>query len=374
LNQRTRGAVAALAAVAAFASGAFAEGTAGKGSVGGMVGVPFFTGDSDTKNGQSPRALGQLQFQYAFSSNLRLALSGGYGWVGYKAGTPAPYKMYHPGLDDTVQVMDDVLTKLQPFSLTILRSFKDQGAGWVPYVGAGVNITRLEIVNDRRKIKDYQTLDSYVNWAPGIQAQGGFEYFLGSTGNVSFDLNARYAKLFSKDEAQFPSGFTGPHSYAAVNFGVNVYFWPIGHKPIETAPDAPAPDESAPAEAPAEPTPTPTPAPEPPSSPDTTIAPGTPAPDTTRAPGSLQSAAATRPAAKTTTAVSPAPALAPKAAPESIPAAGAICPAPRTIEVTSGMFGIPGAPVAPPKHDEMPPPAESDAPSRHASPEDGPTP
>jgi hypothetical protein len=364
LIQRTRGAVLALAAVAAFASGAAAE-TAGKGSVGGSIGVPFFLSDEDTKNGQSPRVLGQLHFQYVFTPKTRIALAGGYGWVGYKDGTLAPYKMVDPATGDSVQVMDDVLTKIQPFSLTLLRSFRAQGSGWVPYAGAGINLTRIEIVNDRRKIKDPATFDSYVNWAPGVQAQGGFEYFLGSNDNVSFDLHARFAKLFSKDEEQFPTGFTGPHTYAAINFGVNVYFWPIGHKPVETAKE-PAADPSTlapaplPGDTPAEPAPTPpdtTQAPVPaPTPPDTTVTPDTTeTPDTTRAPGSQ---APVRSAAKAA-AAKPAPsaAVVPAApAPGHEPAATepVICPAPRPSEGTSGMFGVPGVPVTPPRRDDSP--------------------
>jgi hypothetical protein len=361
LIQRTRGAVLALAAVAAFASGAAAE-TAGKGSVGGSIGVPFFLSDEDTKNGQSPRVLGQLHFQYAFTPKTRIALSGGYGWVGYKDGTLAPYKLVDPATGDSVQVMDDVLTKIQPFSLTLLRSFRSQGSGWVPYAGAGINLTRIEIVNDRRKIKDPATFDSYVNWAPGVQAQGGFEYFLGANDNVSFDLNARFAKLFSKDEEQFPTGFTGPHTYAAINFGVNVYFWPIGHKPVETAKE-PAADPSTlapaplPGDTPAEPAPTPpdtTQVPPPvPTPPDTTVT-----PDTTRAPGSSQ--APVRSAAKSVSAAKPAPSATVAPAPTVEPAAASastepvICPAPRPSEGTSGMFGVPGVPVTPPKRDDSP--------------------
>ena len=383
MNVNTRGALAALAAMVVLAPPVSAQGTIGKGAIGGILGVPFFLADEDTKNGQSPRVLGQAQFQYVFNRNTRLALSGGYGWIGYKSGTPSPYPLYHPGLNDSVDVMDDALTKFQPLSATLLRSFKAQGKGWVPYVGAGVNLTRIEIVNDRRKIKDPATFDSYVNWAPGVQAQAGLEYFVGDKGNVAFDWHGRFAKLFSKDAEQFPSGFTGPHTYFTVNFGVNVYFWPIGQKPVETAPQ---PVEEAPAPlAPAEPAPEPTPTPAPV---DTLTPPPSPAPqdtagtDTTRTPGSSmlhhRATKATAPSVTAASSSTAAPAPAKAAPPLGIAREraedGAICPAPSGSEATSGMFGVPGVPVVPPKAEDAPPPADTGPGVDDRSPEGGATP
>ena len=377
MNLKNCGAVAAFAAVVAIAPSVSAQGTAGKGAVGGIIGVPFFLADEDTKNGQSPRILAQGQFQYAITSKTRLALSAGYGWIGYKSGTPSPYKLWDPGTGDSVQVMDDVLTKFQPISATFLRSFRAQGKGFVPYAGLGVNLTRIEIVNKRQKIKDPATFDPYVNWAPGVHAQGGFEYFLSSNQNVSFDGHGRFAKLFSKDEAQFPSGFTGPHAYFTLNFGVNVYFWPIGRKPIEVAPQpepetvpAPiAPETSAPpdtvAPAPAPVPPPPPPPPPTPETPDTTVT-----PDTTRAPGSQSSilqrtsaVSAPAPSAKTKVAATPSAAAAKPADDDTT----AVCPVRPASEGTSGMFGVPGIPVTPPKAEEAPPPEVR-------SPEGSPTP
>lgn len=393
MNVKIRGAVLAFVAMAVIAPNAPAQGTAGKGAIGGIVGIPFFLGDADTKNGQSPRILAQGQFQYAFTHQTRVALSAGYGWIGYKAGTPAPYKMFHPGLNDSVQVMDDVLTKFQPISASLLRSFRPQGKGFVPYVGAGVNLTRIEIVNDRRKIKDPETFDSYVNWSPGVQAQGGFEYFVGS-GNVSFDGHGRFAKQFSKDADSFPSGFTGPHTYVTVNFGVNVYFWPIGHRPLETVPQPAAETDGAPlAPAPAvidtltPPTPSPTPPdtltpPPSPAPPDTTVTPdSTVTPDTTRAPGSQSSILHRGTAAKTSVSAAAAKACAANDPAKSGSAIviprdedGAICPVSSGGQ-TSGMFGVPGVPVVPPKAEESPPAPSPERPAPDdRSPEGSPTP
>ena len=355
MNLKSCGAVAVFAAMVACASTVSAQGTVGKGSLGGSLGLPFFLADQDTKEGQSPRLLGLANFQYCFSDQVRLATSFGFGWVGYKEGTLAPYPLYGPSTPDGTTVRDLLLTKFVPVSLTMIRSFKPQGEGWVPYAGAGVNLTRLEIVNDQDKIKDPVTFDSYVNWAPGVQARAGTEYFLGSNNNVAFDWNAHWSYLFSKNEEQFPSGFTGPHSYFSVNFGVNVYFWPIGYKSVETAKD---PEAQAPAVAPeaTEPglPPPPAPDPAPPTPPETPSA-----PDTTKAPPVPQTKSV---------AVVKAPSAKPVVAAQGSTATSCpLAPIPGASGGGGGMLGIPGSP-----------PVEGDAPTRtpqpDASPEGRPTP
>jgi hypothetical protein len=90
---------------------------------------------------------------------------------------------------------------------------------------------------------------------------------------------------------------------------VNVYFWPIGHKPIEIAPaPQPLPDAAAPVvpDLPEETEdPAPAPAPTPPETPESS-------------------------AGHSSSILSRSPEL---------------CPARPTPEVTTGMFGIPGAPL-----------------------------
>jgi len=357
LNLRSCGAIAVFAAMAAGASTAAAQAPVGKGSLGGTIGAPFFLADDDTKEGQSPRLNFQAQFQYVFTAKSRLMASFGYGWVGYKEGTLAPYEVVSPATPEGTQFRDLMLTKAIPIELTLIHAFKDQGQGWVPYLGLGANLTEIQIVNDLEKIQDPVTYKPYVNWAPGVQLRAGTEYFLPSNKSVAFDWNAHWSYLFSKNEESFPSGFTGPHQYLTINFGVNVYFWPIGYKPIEVQQ---APTAEAPATAPSEPglppPPTPTP-PETPSVPDTTKAPP--------APQSHTSAAVTRvEAAKPAT---PAPAATVLAAEDS---SATSCPVPPTSGASGsggGMFGIPG-----------PRPAGDSAPARSpqpdASPEERPTP
>ncbi len=343
MNLRSCGAIAVFAAMAVCASTASAQETVGKGSLGATLGAPFFLADADTKEGQNSRLVGLANFQYVFTPKSRLAVTFGYGWVAYQDGTRAPYKVVGPSTPDSTILKDLMLTKYVPLALTYLRSFKDQGKGWVPYLGLGANLTRLEIVNDRDKIKDPATFESYVNWAPGVQVRGGSEYFLPSNKNVAFDLNAHWSYLFSKDEERFPSGFTGPHSYMSINFGVNVYFWPIGYKPIEVPK---GPEAEAPAIAPTEPglPPPPAPAPTPDPTPDPPPVPQS-EPDTTKAPPAPQ--------LKTSAATVVKPAAVKSVAAEAVTASedttAVSCPIPPTPGAAgsgSGMFGIPGSPPA----------------------------
>jgi hypothetical protein len=280
LSPRIRWAVAVLAAMAAFVSNASAQVKPGTGSLGGSLGVPIFLADSDTKTGQVPRLLAMVDFQYVFSPHWRLAAQFGYGWIGYKDWAPSPYPVRDPDTGGYVNTMQDVLTKFQPVSASMLYAPKGQAGKWGPYVGGGVNLTRMEIVNKRKRIQDPATFDEWVNWGFGVQALAGAEYYIPSKRTVSLDFSAHWSYLFSKNTTDFPSGFTDNDSYLSFNFGVNVYFWPIGHAPVEIAPDAvPEPTgatpsdtlQNAPAPAPAPPDTTQkTPAPPAPAPPDTT--------------------------------------------------------------------------------------------------------
>ena len=275
MSVRTRWAVAViLAATAASVSNAFAQPKPGQGSLGARIGVPYFTGDKDTKDGQRPRLLFLADFGYRFSPGWRLNTDFGYGWIGYKDEAPTPYKVVTA--TDSVSVKQDLLTKIVPINVTLIKCLRPNAKKWSPYVGIGGTINRMEIVNQRRKIQDPATFANWVKWAPGVHAMIGQEFFIPAKKTVALDFSVRWTYLLSKDTKKFPSGFTGNDSYFTGNFGVNVYFWPGGN-PIETAEEPapePVPETLAPPVTP-EPAPTPTPAP-----PDTTVAP----PDTSLAP------------------------------------------------------------------------------------------
>jgi len=239
LSVRTRWAVAVfLAATAATVSNAYAQPKPGQGSLGARIGVPYFLSDFDTKDGQKPRLLATANFGYRFSPNWRLMTDFGFGWVVYKDDAPLPYKVTNS--TDSIQVKQDLMTKIVPINATLIHVFDGNAKKWSPYVGAGVTINRMEIDNQRRKIQDPATFKPWINWSPGVHAILGQELFLQSNENVSLDFAVRYTYLFSENAEDFPSGFTGNDSHLDATFGVNVHFWPGGKKPVETV--APAPE------------------------------------------------------------------------------------------------------------------------------------
>jgi Outer membrane protein beta-barrel domain len=324
LSVRTRWAVAVvLAATAASVSNAFAQPKPGQGSLGARIGVPYFTGDKDTKDAQRPRLLFLANFGYRFSPGWRLNTDFGYGWIGYKDEAPTPYKVVTSS--DSVMVKQDLLTKFVPIDVTLIKALNPDAKKWSPYVGAGATITRLEIVNQRRKIQDPATFVNWIKWAPGVHAMVGSEYFIPAKPTVSLDFSLRWTYLFSKDTKRFPSGFTGNDSYLTGNFGVNVHFWPGGN-PIETAEEPvpePLPDPLAPATpAPPDTMPAPVPTPTPP---DTSVAP----PDTSLAPPDTTQRAPVSHARVESVLLRDA------AAPASVPA-----PADEPDEATFGAFGV----------------------------------
>jgi hypothetical protein len=247
LSVRTRWAVAVfLAATAATVSNAYAQPKPGQGSLGARIGVPYFLSDFDTKDGQRPRLLFTANFGYRFSPSWRLMTDFGFGWIGYKDEAPLPYKVTNA--TDSVQVKQDLLTKIVPIDATLIHMFDKDATKWSPYIGAGFSINRMEIVNERRKIQDPATFKPWVNWAPGLHAIIGEEFFIPAKPTVSLDFSIRYTYLFSDNPEDFPSGFTGNDSYLDASFGVNVHFWP-GGKPVEVVEPAPetAPEPLAPA-------------------------------------------------------------------------------------------------------------------------------
>lgn len=254
MSVRTRWAVAAfLVATAASVSNAYAQPKPGQGSIGARIGVPYFLADHDTKDGQRPRLLFNANFGYRFSPGWRLMTDMGFGWIGYRDEAPTPYKVVNR--TDSVSVKQDLLTKIVPIDVTLIKNLNPGAKKWSPYLGVGATINRMEIVNQRRKIQDPATFQPWVKWAPGVHAVLGQEFFIPAKPTVSLDWSVRYTYLFSKDTKKFPSGFTGNDAWLSGSFGVNVHFWP-GGKPVEVAPapepePAPAPVDVAPAPAPA---------------------------------------------------------------------------------------------------------------------------
>ena len=139
MSVRTRWAVAViLVATAASVSNAFAQPKPGQGSLGGRMGVPYFLSDHDTKDGQRPRLMFTANFGYRFSPGWRLMTDVGFGWIGYRDETPTPYKVVTT--TDSVSTKQDLLTKIVPINVTLIKVLRPSAKRWSPYVGFGATI------------------------------------------------------------------------------------------------------------------------------------------------------------------------------------------------------------------------------------------
>jgi hypothetical protein len=218
--------------LAALSHPSQAQETPGKGSLGGTIGVPIILSDQDLSTGLRPRLMLKLHFQYVMTPAWRVSVRGGFGWTGYASDVLAPYPFpSSSGGYDTTKV--DQLTYLYPLSAGVdyVRSLDEN---WRVLGGVGFGVYNVTIVNDRNGIQDPVTRERYSLWSPGFTLEAGGEYSLPANRNVGFEGIVTFHQMLHGDDLRYPSGFTGPHSFLDINFGVNVYFWPPGSEPQVT--------------------------------------------------------------------------------------------------------------------------------------------
>ena len=226
----------------------------GKGSLGATLGVPIVLSDSDLSEGQRPRAMLKFHFQYVMNPSWRLSLRGGFGWTGYSGEVYAPFPLNgSSGSIDSTKV--DQLTYLYPFTATAVYR-KTMSEDWTLFGGAGLGMYNVRIVNDRLSVYDPVTFERFSLWSPGVTLEAGGEFAIPANRNVSLELMAGFHQMLRGDDEKFPSGYSGPHSFLDINFGVNVYFTLPGSTPSVTpvlGEGEDAEEETPPAETPAEP-------------------------------------------------------------------------------------------------------------------------
>ncbi len=257
------------AGLAILPSTASAEYAPGKGSLGGTLGMPFLFATQELRAGQHPRIMGKAHFQYVFTPALRLSLRAGFGWFAYSGAELAPYPFPSDNVTQSAAVFDstrvDQLTTVMPFSAALVYTGNLGGSGsWKWFGGAGLGVYRLNIMNDRRTVKDPETLEPLSSISPGINGELGVEYFLPSSKSVSFEGLATMHYLLETNGDKYPSGYSGRHGFADLSFGVNVYFSTgAGNVTPAAAPAEPKTQEEPAAEtpeaAPVAPPPTPSP-------------------------------------------------------------------------------------------------------------------
>jgi hypothetical protein len=264
------------AGLAILSTTASAEYAPGKASLGGSLGVPFLYATQEMRAGQRPRVMGKAHFQYVFTPSMRLSLRGGFGWTDYSADELAPYPLPSDNTTQSSAVYDttrvDQITTLMPFTATLVHTSGLGGsANWKWFAGGGLGVYHVNVMNDRRTIKDPVTLKSLSYLSPGANAELGVEYFLPANKNVSLEWLGTGHILFPTHAGDYPSGYSGRHGFVDLSFGVNIYFNAGGASVASepTAPKEPAkkPEGEAPAPAtvpqPQTPPPTPSPYPNP---------------------------------------------------------------------------------------------------------------
>ena len=246
----SRWALAALAAGSiAFPSVVHAQYAAGKGSLGGSLGVPTILATGELKRGQRPRIIGKGHFQYVMDNDWRLSFRGGFGWLGYSDKFNAPFLLQAAaaGGDST---RGDQLVILNPFT-AVLTYTRRMSKSWQAFVGAGPGAYRVNIQNDHRTLFDPVTHSRYRYGSLGASGEGGMEYFLPANRNVSLEGVGTIHYLFKGNKDRFPSGYSGKHMFLDLSLGVNVYFRPLGAPsppatvPSESETGGAAPDTSA---------------------------------------------------------------------------------------------------------------------------------
>jgi hypothetical protein len=256
------------AGLAILPTTASAEYAPGKGSLGGSLGIPFLYATQEMRAGQRPRIIAKGHFQYIFTPSMRLSLRAGFGWTDYSADQMAPYPLpsdnttQSSAFYDTTRV--DQITTLMPFTAALVHTGDLSGSGsWKWFGGAGLGVYHINVMNDRRTVKDPETFKSLSYVSPGANAELGLEYFLPANKNISLEWLGTGHFLFPTHAGDFPSGYSGRHGFVDLSFGVNVYFGTGGvdvtpepgpaKQPAKNKPEGEAPAPATPPQPPAPP-------------------------------------------------------------------------------------------------------------------------
>jgi len=194
-----------------------AQYVAGKGSLGGSLGVPVIMATSELKEGQHLRLMAKGHFQYVISPDWRLSLRGGFGWWTYSSKAKAPFVLQADSPEgDSTRV--DQFTLLNPFTAAVVFTHRFDES-WQTFVGGGPGMYRINIENDHRTIFDPVTHERFRTWSPGVTGELGMEYFIPANRNVSLEGVGTIHYLLKTHEDKFPSGYSGHHAFLDLSLG-----------------------------------------------------------------------------------------------------------------------------------------------------------
>jgi outer membrane protein W len=186
-----------------------AQSLAGKGSLGGSIGVMKMLEDEDISKKAGMRGMGDFRMRYFFSDKFTTVITTGFGWTGYPSDT------------------NRIATQL-PLTFGLeLRPYGNKrvaGGRLVPRIGFGGGFYSwvVETKIGRNVIKDPQTKALLRKTDPGAYGEVGVEYT--ASPNVGVSAGVLYHYIFSEDKTKFPTAFGGNDAFFQVRVGVNYYF------------------------------------------------------------------------------------------------------------------------------------------------------
>lgn len=196
-----------------FSSTASADGLAGKGSIGGAIGVMRYLSNPDFKDGSSTRPTFRAMARYAWENHFTSTLEAGYGWN--SRGEGGDYR----GPDTTGTLM--VVTPI-----TFGLDYRIQGANpkLLPHVGVGIGAYPFTIRSGRERIsKDRVNYNPRRHTAPGGYGKVGLEFLALPSMVLNADVLYHYVAM--SDATKYPGGyFDKSVSFAEVRVGMSYYF------------------------------------------------------------------------------------------------------------------------------------------------------
>jgi hypothetical protein len=202
----------------------------GRAGIGGWLGGSWIWAQDDYSEGALPRFNFVGSFRYQMKLSWRLQISPGFTWNAYtKHADPPYYDPAEPG-DYTKQ---HYLTLLTPVTAQI--QWTGNGKNWIPHVGVGPGVYRVQIEHDRNDLLDPVTFAVHRGAYLGATVEVGAEHYLKGMPNTSIELNLVNHFIAAKRDDQFPAGWNSGIANVAANVGINYYFDP-GFKKKEELP------------------------------------------------------------------------------------------------------------------------------------------
>lgn len=200
---------------------------AGKGGIGGQVGVSYFRFDrafgsdwfGDYSAGAQLRFSFAGQFRYAMTDHLRLQVSPGFTWSAYGSRYPAPvFDLNFPEDNDKSNYLTLVVPVTAQFQYVIKRDW------WLYHAGVGPGLYRVWVENHRKVLKDPVSLRLHRGIYPGGTVEFGAERFFKSLPTTSIEAVLVGHLVLAQDDDAFVSGINSNLNAVEFRLGTNYYF------------------------------------------------------------------------------------------------------------------------------------------------------